>query len=85
MVISVPVRLLNRRLLQTIPRATRDVHAFAREIVHWVGEVNSAIEHGHGGRFTAKTRKNLGAMRYMSLLVHCKELLIELFVLQPAL
>jgi len=49
---------------QTISKATTDVQAFAKEIVHWVGEVKSAFEHGNGGRFTSKTRKNLMEMRY---------------------
>jgi hypothetical protein len=49
---------------QSVSRAQADVQKFAKDVIHWVSEMQSAFQSHKSGHFTRTTKCNLAKMWY---------------------
>jgi hypothetical protein len=53
-------------IIQTVTRAKVEVQRFAKDVIRWVGELQTAFQSRQSGVSTKRIRKNLATMRYVS-------------------
>jgi hypothetical protein len=51
-------------IVQTVSRANAEVERFAKDIIQWVSDMQSAFSSGRNGHISWRTKRNLRKMRY---------------------
>jgi hypothetical protein len=55
-------------VVQVVSRAKADVWRFAKDVIHWVSQIQLAFQSRRRGDFVSKTKKNLEYMWYVKII-----------------